>query len=504
MPTFYVDPSAAGPGDGTLSNPFTAWTSVAWSPGNTYLQKRGTVYAGVFRPAASGTRLERITVGAYHREDGTDDPSQPRPVILLPGSPVTPQEGGSVTVFGQERDFITWRDLDIRNPALPEASGVAIIWLGHACVVENVALTSNCGGVHIFEKNEVTVRGCALDVVAGSPAHANHGILVAGNTGIDDIRLIGNTVHHRGGGSPASQGIRCETYSSAARLTRLFIQGNRISPPPGETYNANRDAIGIYLVNALAARIDRNTVTGMLTGVAIVGGDRLHVSNNDCSTNMNFGIHVSGFATNFLIEGNTCNRNGGTASPTCWGRGIELSSAAGPGAVSGHTIRRNTCRYNYNYGGPADNGSEGVGIGLDDGVVRCAVYWNHIANNEGNGIQVYGGGAPGSIPDTGGHTIAGNLLDTNCIFAVIGRRSGLNAPSRFFSHIQLDYVYGTRTLVTSNILAGPTRVGVYVDRTSSNVVVINNVYWGTPFPLTAADGGGGQAPAAGLPVADVL
>jgi hypothetical protein len=381
MPTFYVDPGAAGPGDGTLSNPFNSWTRIAWSPGNTYLQKRGTVYAGVFRLAASGTRLERITVGAYYREDGSDDPSQPRPVILLPGRPVTPQDGGSIAVFGQERDFITYRDLDIRNPDLPEASDVAIIWLGHGCVVENIALTSNCAGVHIFEKNEVTVRGCALDVVACGPAHANHRILVAGNTGIDDIRITGNTVYHRGGGSPASHGIR---------------------------------------------------------------------------------------------------------------------------TVSGHTIRRNICRYNYNYGGPVDNGSEGVGIGLDDGVIRCAVYWNHIANNEGNGIQVYGGGAPGSIPDTGGHTIAGNLLDTNCTYAVIGRRSGLNAPSRFYAHIQLDYIYGSRTLVTSNILARPTRAGVYVDRNSSNVVAINNVYWGTPFPLTAADSGDHQGPAAGLPVADVL
>ncbi|MDB5792102.1 MAG: hypothetical protein JWQ80_2126 [Massilia sp.] len=152
MPTFYVDPSAAGPGDGSLSDPFKSWTSVEWSPGNTYLQKRGTTWAGASRLTASGTRLQRITVGAWYRNDGSDDPSQPRPVILLPGSPVTPQDGGSIAVFGRERDFITYRNLDIRNPDLPEASDVAVIWLGNGCAFENIALTSNCAGVYIYEK----------------------------------------------------------------------------------------------------------------------------------------------------------------------------------------------------------------------------------------------------------------------------------------------------------------------------------------------------------------
>ena len=211
MPTFYVDPSAAGPGDGSLANPFTSWTDVTWAPGNTYLQKRGTTYAGVFRLAAGGTRLARITVGAWHRSDGADDPSQPKPVILLPGAPVAPLDGGSIAVAGQERDFVTYRNLDIRNPALPEASDVALIWLGNGCAFENIALTSNCAGVYIFQKNAVAVSGCTLDVVSCSPDYANHGILVAGTTGVDDITILGNTVVHRGGGAPGSHGIRCET-----------------------------------------------------------------------------------------------------------------------------------------------------------------------------------------------------------------------------------------------------------------------------------------------------
>ena len=202
MATFYVDPSIAGPGDGSLAHPFKSWTSVTWAPGNTYLQKRGTTYAGPFRLGASSTRTRRITVGAWFRADGSDDPAQPKPLILLPGAPVTPQGGGSIAVPGQERDFVTCRNLDIRNPALPEASDVAIVWLSNGCPFENVDLTSNCAGVYVYRKNEVAIAGCVLDAVSCGPAHANQGILVAADTGVADVTLLGNTIVRRGGGSP--------------------------------------------------------------------------------------------------------------------------------------------------------------------------------------------------------------------------------------------------------------------------------------------------------------
>ena len=487
MPTYYVDPTAPGPGNGTLASPFRSWTSVVWAPGNTYLQKRGTTYSGVFKLAASGTQLQRITVAAYARPDGSDDPSQPKPVIILPGAPTTPANGGSIAVYGQERDFITYRNLDIRNTAAPEASDVAIISLGNHCVFENNRVASNCGGVYIYGKNHVTVSNCVLDVVRSSPAYSNHGILAAENFSFDDIRILGNTVYHRGGGSARSHGIRCETYNSSANITNLVIRGNRISPPPGQTYNANRNAIGIYLAYGLAALVDRNTVTGMLTGIFITSGNRHYVGNNNCSRNMNFGIHISGFAKSFIIEGNTCNYNGGTISPTYYGRGIELSSAAGNNAVSGHTIRYNTCRFNYNYGGPADNGSEGVGIGLDDGTSKCSVYNNTVSNNEGNGIQLYGGGDRQRFTDTGGHMIISNRLESNCTYSVLNRRSGGTARSPFYAHIHLSHIYGTQTTITTNVFMGTTRGGIYRDSTSSNLFIANNIYLGVPFPLTVGD-----------------
>jgi parallel beta-helix repeat protein len=471
----YIDPTVAGPGDGTLANPFRSWTSVSWVPGHTYLQKRGTTYSGPFQLSAGGTALQRITIGAYFRSNGGDDPSQPRPVIILPGAPATPAGGASIAVYRQERDFVTYRQLDIRNSALPDGNDVAILWLGNDCVFENSRLTSNRAGLCIFEKNRVTVSDCVLDVISDGASFGNQGILVAGSTNIDGISLLNNTVRHGGGGSATSHGIRCETYNSAALLTRLVIRGNRVSPPSGVPYNPNRKAIGIYLIQGDAATLDKNTVTGMLTGIFINGGDRSYVGNNNCSNNMNFGIHITGHAKAYLIERNICNANGGTLSSTYYGRGIELSSKVGQDAVSGHTIRYNTCRFNYNYGGPLDNGSEGIGIGVDDGTSKCMVYGNIVSNNEGNGIQVYGGGDRAKWTDTGGHTIDSNKLDSNCTFSVMSRRSGGKTPSPFQAHIALAYVYGSPTVISNNKFSGKTGMTIYTDGTDENIQTVGNV-----------------------------
>jgi parallel beta-helix repeat protein len=468
----YIDPTAAGPGKGTLASPFRSWTDVSWAPGHTYLQKRGTTYSGVFQVSASGTASQRITIGAYARSDGSDDSAKPKPVIILPAAPATPADGASIAVHGEERDFVTYRNLDIRNPALPEESDVAIIWLGNNCVFENNKLTSNCAGVYILGKSHVTVSGCVLDVISNGPGFGNQGILAAANSSIDDIRLLNNIIRHHGGGKPTSHGIRCETYNSAAFLTNIVIRGNRVSPSSGVEYCANRKATGIYLIQCAAATVDRNTVNGMLTGIFINGGDRSHLGNNDCSNNMNFGIHITGLARSCIIENNTCNSNGGDFGPNWYGRGIELVAAAGPDAVSDHTIRYNTCRFNRNYGGPLDNGSEGVGIGVDNGVSNCSVYNNLLSNNEGNGIQVYGGNDRAKWPDTGGHTINSNKLDSNCSFSVLKRRSQGTAPSGFQAHISLTHVYGSPTVVSKNTYSGSTRMKVYTNDTDENVTIL--------------------------------
>jgi hypothetical protein len=66
--TYYIDPSAASQGNGTLASPFNDWNLVSFKPGNTYLQKAGTTYSGLvalfFRSRAQHPCLSSSTVTA--------------------------------------------------------------------------------------------------------------------------------------------------------------------------------------------------------------------------------------------------------------------------------------------------------------------------------------------------------------------------------------------------------------------------------------------------------
>lgn len=65
MATYYIDPTVAGTGTGTIGDPFKDWASVSWAAGNFYLQKAGTTYAGSITPGSSGTSGNPITIGRY-------------------------------------------------------------------------------------------------------------------------------------------------------------------------------------------------------------------------------------------------------------------------------------------------------------------------------------------------------------------------------------------------------------------------------------------------------
>lgn len=71
---FYIDPSASDPQEnGTEAHPFDSWEDILqktptrnFEPGNTYLQKRGTIFYGrVFVGNRNGTATNKIVFGAY-------------------------------------------------------------------------------------------------------------------------------------------------------------------------------------------------------------------------------------------------------------------------------------------------------------------------------------------------------------------------------------------------------------------------------------------------------
>jgi hypothetical protein len=108
---------------------------------------------------------------------------------------------------------------------------------------------------------------------------------------------------------------------------------------------------------------------------------------------------------------------------------------------------------------------------VDNGTRNCSIYGNTLANNEGNGLQVYGGGNTTTWTDTGGHSITSNKLSSNCTFSVMDRRRAGKTLSTFQAHISLTYVYGTPTVVSKNSFTGSTPMKVYTNETDKYVTV---------------------------------
>jgi predicted phage tail protein len=66
--TIYIDPTNTASGqNGTISNPYSSWSSVAFVNGNTYLQKRGTTYYSYNRLYINSR--SNVTIGAYGSGD---------------------------------------------------------------------------------------------------------------------------------------------------------------------------------------------------------------------------------------------------------------------------------------------------------------------------------------------------------------------------------------------------------------------------------------------------
>jgi parallel beta-helix repeat protein len=425
--TFYYDFAAAVNGTGTSASPFnlTGWTATTVSAGNIYLFKRGTTLTTAFSTVKGTNAATLTTYGAWFNADGSDDDTQPRPIII------------STTAFSSfastNKDYVYISNWDIRTWSLPIAGDTNSLCLGTGATIDNCIVMSNCGCIASYGKSNTTITNNTCYGVAHG-ASVNNNVIIVSDVSASTVAIENNVIYHLGGGgTPISNGLRAECSDSSGALTGLTVRNNiivpvaneqRINPrhgfvsenrggpalhllpgvgfindtsfptpiPAPQTRLCNNvDALGMRLGRCPSALIENNRVFGFLEGIFIVGGGAataMTLTHNVCNYNRHYGIHLTTDAIGCTLKYNTCNYNGTNlvdAVLQAYGRGIELSSAAGDGRCSGHTIAFNVCQFNKNYGGPNDNGSEGVGIGLDDGVSGCLVYGNTLTDNEGNG-----------------------------------------------------------------------------------------------------------------------
>lgn len=486
MTIYYIDSSRAD-NTGNGLTPATAkktYAGMTLAAGDTKLYMRGGTYTVSPAPTVAGTVNARIKIGAYANPDGSDNRALPRPIFNLTAV--------VNTYASTNKDYVDWSDLDVRAPSVTVAANAVMFYLGKTAVFRRMRVDTNVGCVASWNNSTVMIDNCDLNGVSHDASVDNHVITIsADNTNIDNIQVQRNILTHKGGGGSNSHIVRAETNGASYNLTRLKIVDNIALPPNGAAKNPNIGTIGLRLARCPGVLVRGNVIKGVLSGVYVNGSGAVitggKIEKNDFSDCYNFGIHLPGATRNFRILRNKCWYAGTNVGASYYGRGIEISSSGGDGQNGGHVIAFNSCCYALNYGGPNDNASEGVGIGLDDGTDSCNVYGNVMAFNEGNGMQHFGGNGT----QTGGHVISGNYFESNCTASFKSRRTGGTALTAFNAHCSFAAHKGATSYVANNYFCGSTKVAITENSTSqANVVKANNIFENIAYPVCMPAGRG--------------
>jgi hypothetical protein len=156
--TIYIDPTFTGSTrNGSITNPYSSWTSFTLVSGNTYLQKKGTTYTSSTQISIDAK--SNITLGSY----GTGN----RPVFSYTGS------GYAFRV--QNSSNCTIQDFEV-NGNVNAHSLVAVIGSSsnytsnitiNNCVLHNAHNTNNAGfGIYGFYNNNLSILNTVIHNVA--------------------------------------------------------------------------------------------------------------------------------------------------------------------------------------------------------------------------------------------------------------------------------------------------------------------------------------------------
>lgn len=492
MATIHIDPDASSNGVGTAASPYNTWASVPIAAGNVYKQRRGTTWSGAFPSLASGTSGNLTTITAYANADGTDSVALPQPIIDI-GDRIMPG-----TLNGP-KTFTLWSNVDIRCARSSIASDVPIMWVGSDVEISDCTLTTNLTALYGEKCSRVKIlRNKIRCATASTSAASINAIVLAGSQALDDNVIDRNDIMVGDGGPAGAHVIK---VSAAVPITTLQVTNNKIRTASGQP-SQHVDKAGIFIgwangaglfgpagTAAATIIVAGNDVANLVDGVFLYTSSNVWVHHNKFDYQGSFGAHVTGNAAHpssgCLIEWNKCRWAGRNLAPF-YGRGIELSGGSSLDACYGHVVRFNDVSYAKNWGGPMDNITEGVGIGLDDATAGCQVYGNLIRGTEGNAIQFYGGtSAPA---DTGGHTIVGNFIIDCGLGSYRNRRT--TPVLTGCAAISTSKTQGSRTVIAHNVIIGGTG-GVRFDASSSNVEIFGNVFKRqTVYAITAASTAG--------------
>ena len=384
--TFYVDPVVAGPGTGTFADPYKAPTSATLAAGDGLLFKAGTTttIAAAIAPAVTGTSIAPIIFGVY---DGTATTTNKRKYSDQGGATIT-CGGAAIKAFNlASKSFICIDGLTVTNNsganALIDLSGTSA-----SCQIINNVLTGgadshiNCvaGLLNVIEGNNST--GATSSGIIYQPPSNDANIKINFN------RISGAVVRSLlvyGGGSDFTLGgtIACNTILDAGAVTqRCGIEGIC----GGSSLKIFRNVVKRVRVGiSIYSSITGSTVAADMSGQLIENNE---VSN--CEYNCEIGLSYGSWVIQYNKFSDAGSFTGAApVSANKYGRNIEVFGATEASGVRDGTIRFNYCSGAYNWVGAAGgDGSEGIGIGLDNNSTNISVYGNYCTGNEGVGILI--------------------------------------------------------------------------------------------------------------------
>lgn len=514
--TYYVDPTWGGPYNGTFTQPYNSPTQATLAAGDGLLFKAGTTttITAAIIPAVTGTSNAPIVYGVYDGNSGNR-------ISGLTGLAIIDCNNSAINGFyAGNLSYICVDGLKFQNNS---GANDLIKLYGNNTHCQVLSCETADGGtaghivVHTTGSNHI-IEGCKCVGIGTESSLITLQIAVNDSTSkiqFNSLISTGNfgiSIYDGYQGYSFSGHVSCNTIENSS----IIYFGGISFTVAGGAFKCYRNTIskvpkGILVVSSLYG--------------STVGADFSNsiIQNNDIS-NCEFNITIAAAYGTWVVEYNRLLNAGsyeGTASITsnAYGRNIELNGGGeysvynpsttyaaenkirfgpdlivyeslqnantgnkpdslsstwwvrrGPAAnVRDGTIRFNYCSGAYNWHNVVTvQGSEGVGIGIDNNTQNVSVYGNYCVSNEGNGIQLNSGR---------NNYVYGNLCIDNFHF-----RAGRTTTPREMDSAQIVYVLNPGSMIFNNtcISLGETHQKysiseAYSGNPSKNGKVFNNL-----------------------------
>ncbi|MEZ4771041.1 MAG: Ig-like domain-containing protein [Caldilineales bacterium] len=382
---WFIDNTAAGPGTGVLSDPFTSITGF----NNVAADETGDiifVYQGVGSYPGAFTLLNQQQ-------------------LIGQGVDLAAAAGLTVPPYSNALPGAT------ANSLLTNLSGNAIT-LGNSNILKGLtvgntsgaAINGNFFGTLIVRNVSISGSGTALNLSDGALDAIFDNIASTGTTG-NAISL--NTV--AGSLTVSNPGPGADTNIAGASLAGISI-GNA---PSAASYSFGETSIGSASFGVLLQGNNSGTITAFDSlAITVSNGQGLNISNGGV-------INLGGTASTISATNDSAIFVNGQAS---FGSGATFASVSSANASVGISLNLASVTGDLTMNGGSITGSIVAGVSIDGGGSSSVIYAGSITNTLGRSASVTGrtGGTvtlSGAINDTGSGILVQNNTDGSTIFS---------------------------------------------------------------------------------------